>query len=936
MGTHDRAAIPPWPNWDDDYAGKPRRYPRLVNSFFAQLPATWPDWQQVIGLVYDYTTQVDAEIGRLLDRLDELGLTDETLIVFASDHGDMIGSHGLHDKGYMYEEAHRIPLMLRLPGQAEARTSDALVYNMDIFPTILDLVGDDEAGEDQQALDGQSLLPFLSEEAEPGAERDALYLEFHGIRYLRTERAIVTRDGLKYIFNPADDDELYDLNADPAELHNLLAAGGSAPQADALRARLVELAQQHGDPVQNCIAKWFGAVARAERPAGCFIGLCRCRRRSAMSAHAQPAPRLHLAHRQLAQLAQHPLQQAAAWPDRDTITVCCWFHAADTAPAQVLLNQGHRTVSEPGWSIFLCQGEIVASLHGGADLVARAAPISAADAWHHVAVVFDRATPALTAYLDGSAAPWHTTTASLQPGGEPARQSGLGIGGYTDAAGGHFNYTFGRRLHDRMDDLRIYGHELGPEAIAAFVRLDGDPPSASFTVDCAQDDAPTRAAFDATAAVSPQDPFIAHWWDFGDGHQAEGPTVEHNYAYAGVYPVRLTVLDSRHKQAQSEQTLTLTGQSAPIRFTAVFVNGEGGYAAFRIPCIVAATNGDLVAFAEGRVESVSDSTQTIHIVCKRSRDQGRTWTPLQVVGRHVIDGADYAAMNPSAVVDGLRGTGRIVLLYKQLPCSEWALVQGEGVARTVCVVSDDHGVSWRDEREITNAVHRPDRWRVQIPTAGHAIQLRGTADKPFLHGRLFFIGSHTTDDDSVFEQRNYAFWSDDLGQTWQMGPEIDVRADGTTAQGLNEAMAVELSDGRIVINSRNYQLGQAVGCRAVTLGEFDRAGQLQFEPTRHDATLIEPPCQASIVRHDARDRERTVLLFANPAHGAARVNMTVRVSRDDGESWPVAKVIDPGPSAYSDLVIQSDGEIGLLYERGNDGGIWYAGFGLDWLEQPPG
>ncbi len=258
VGTHDRTAIPPWPNWDDDYAGKPRRYPRLVNSFFAQLPATWPDWQQVIGLVYDYTTQVDAEIGRLLDRLDELGLTDETLIVFASDHGDMIGSHGLHDKGYMYEEAHRIPLMLRLPGQAEARTSDALVYNMDIFPTILDLVSEDDAGENQQALDGQSLLPFLGEEAESVGGRDALYLEFHGIRYLRTERAIVTRDGLKYIFNPADDDELYDLNTDPAELHNLLAAGGSPQEADALRARLVELAQQHGDPVQNCIAKWFG------------------------------------------------------------------------------------------------------------------------------------------------------------------------------------------------------------------------------------------------------------------------------------------------------------------------------------------------------------------------------------------------------------------------------------------------------------------------------------------------------------------------------------------------------------------------------------------------------------------------------------------------------------------------------------------------------
>ncbi len=653
-----------------------------------------------------------------------------------------------------------------------------------------------------------------------------------------------------------------------------------------------------------------------------------------MSAHAITAPLLHLDHQQLADLAQHPLQQAVPRLESNTVSVCCWFCATETAPTQVLLNHGHRTVDEPGWSIFLCKGAIVASLHVDGEVIARDAPISEDDAWHHVAVVIDPTTPGLTAYLDGSVTPWRATTVGLQPEGEPAHQSGLSIGGYTDAAGGHFNYTFGRRPRDRMDDLRIYGHELEPKAIAAYIQTADEPPSASFTFHCAQPDAPTRVTFDASAAVSAKGTIIARWWDFGDGQRAEGATVEHAYANAGAYPVRLTVLDNRHKQAETEETLILTGPPAPIRFAPVFVNGEDGYAAFRIPCIVAATNGDLVAFAEGRVESVSDSTQTIHIVCKRSRDQGRTWEPLQVVGRHVIDGQEYAAMNPSAVVDRLRETGRIVLLYKRLPCSEWALVQGKGVARTVCVVSDDHGANWRDEREITHAVHCPDRWRVQIPTAGHAIQLRGTADKPFLNGRLFFIGSHTTGADSVFEQRNYAFWSDDLGQTWQMGPEISVRADGTSAQGLNEAMAVELSDGRILINSRNYQNGRAIGCRAVTLGEFDRAGQLHFEPTRHDAALIEPPCQASIVRFDAIDLERPVLLFANPAHGAGRVNMTVRLSHDDGASWSVAKVIDPGPSAYSDLVIQSDGEVGLLYERGNDGGIWYAGFGFDWLAHP--
>jgi arylsulfatase A-like enzyme len=252
-GTHERAAIPQWSNWPDDYSGKPRRFQRLVNSFFARLPKAWADWQEVIGLAYDYATLVDEQIGRLLKRLDTLGLADETLVIFESDHGDMLGSHGLQDKGYMYEEAHRIPMLVRLPGQQQGAERCQLVYNMDIFPTILDLLGhaDDE-------LDGQSLLPYLQAEGDQVPGRDELYLEFHGIRYLRTERALVTQDGLKYIFNPADDDELYDLNQDPAEKHNLLAGDATHPRSQELQQRLIATARHYDDPVQDCIAKWFG------------------------------------------------------------------------------------------------------------------------------------------------------------------------------------------------------------------------------------------------------------------------------------------------------------------------------------------------------------------------------------------------------------------------------------------------------------------------------------------------------------------------------------------------------------------------------------------------------------------------------------------------------------------------------------------------------
>ena len=258
--------------------------------------------------------------------------------------------------------------------------------------------------------------------------------------------------------------------------------------------------------------------------------------------------------------------------------------------------------------------------------------------------------------------------------------------------------------------------------------------------------------------------------------------------------------------------------------------------------------------------------------------------------------------------------------------------------RTLCIFSDDHGQSWHDERDITAQVHRPqppDNWRIQVPTLGHAIQLRGTPASPATRGRIFHVGSRTLAGDSVFGGMNYAFWSDDLGESWQIGGFITTRADGTPARGLNEATAVELVDGQVLVNSRNYQDEAPVRRRAVTVGRFDASGAITFGAARHDPTLIEPAVQASMLRYtwpdDAGAGGRSRILFANPAHTHARANLTVRLSYDEGETWPIARVIDPGAAAYSDLVVQADGGIGLLYERGNTGGIVYASFTLEWL-----
>ncbi|MAU09656.1 MAG: hypothetical protein CL607_07535 [Anaerolineaceae bacterium] len=480
----------------------------------------------------------------------------------------------------------------------------------------------------------------------------------------------------------------------------------------------------------------------------------------------------------------------------------------------------------------------------------------------------------------------------------------LQIGGYTDAAGGHFDHTFGRQQSGWVDDVCLFDHVLTEADIQAFV-ADNTHPIAEFSY---HKQADGTLVFRATSSNAMQ----SYLWDFGDGSSGIGQQVVHDYAFAGDYGVRLMAITASHQQTTTEQTISVDERPDALDPTPVFVNGTEGYACFRIPAIVRAKNGDLVAFAEGRVESCSDSTSTVRMVCKRSQDNGKTWSPVIVVARHLDANGEHAVQNGSPVVE--QATGRIFVLYNKLASSEWDLAEGKGASRCGYSVSDDHGVSWHSDTDITEQVQHPD-WRVQRPALGHAIQLHS--------GRLLVAGMFTEKDRSVFQSQNYVFWSDDQGATWEIGGILPFI-------GLNEATAAERDDGSIIINSRAYIDEVRAGKRAITIGHFHADGSLSLETTTFDETLIDSAVQASLLAYPMADGKR-VLLFANPADPSARYNLTLRASYDSGQSWAISKTIDPGPSAYSDLVIQDDGQIGILYERGNHGGIAYVSVTMEWL-----
>ncbi|MEO1116041.1 MAG: sulfatase/phosphatase domain-containing protein, partial [Pseudomonadota bacterium] len=174
-----------------------------------------------------------------------------TMVVFTSDHGDMTGTHGgLIDKGLLYEEAIRVPLLFRHE-TIGAGPRGTLATNMDIMPTVLSQLG--IAHEPRHGLD---LSPALADAS--ASVRSRLLVEFHGLRFLYSQRGLIDESGLKLIFSPGDYDELYDLAADPNELKNLIDDQSAGPRAAFMRAALIEETARTRDPLRDCVAKFNG------------------------------------------------------------------------------------------------------------------------------------------------------------------------------------------------------------------------------------------------------------------------------------------------------------------------------------------------------------------------------------------------------------------------------------------------------------------------------------------------------------------------------------------------------------------------------------------------------------------------------------------------------------------------------------------------------
>jgi arylsulfatase A-like enzyme len=224
---------------------------------FAEMDST--DHRLVRAAYWAMVNLIDAQVGCMLDALDRTRQRDNTLVIFMSDHGEMLGDHGIYLKGpYFYEPAIRVPLIMAWPGVIPAgRRSTALVELVDIAPTLLDASGIDM----YPGMQGRSLWPLLTGAAPLDQHHDDVYCEYYNAmpwhrQPIPQTTMVRTAHHKLAVMHGLNDGELYDLVNDPHETTNRWRDPAYRDLKDALLQRLVDRMAWTVDPLPERVSKW--------------------------------------------------------------------------------------------------------------------------------------------------------------------------------------------------------------------------------------------------------------------------------------------------------------------------------------------------------------------------------------------------------------------------------------------------------------------------------------------------------------------------------------------------------------------------------------------------------------------------------------------------------------------------------------------------------
>ncbi|HRW19174.1 MAG TPA: exo-alpha-sialidase [Dermatophilaceae bacterium] len=385
----------------------------------------------------------------------------------------------------------------------------------------------------------------------------------------------------------------------------------------------------------------------------------------------------------------------------------------------------------------------------------------------------------------------------------------------------------------------------------------------------------------------------------------------------------------------SAAAATLDPTAPPGTFTEQNIAADRTAASlfYRIPALAHLGNGVVLASWDGRPGSSADAPNPNSIVQRRSTDNGATWGPMTTIaagfGGDATTGK-YGYSDPSYVVDATTGTVFCFFVYSKDAGFGSSSYGNDDADRSVIsaavVQSSDGGQTWSAPRLITSIVKpgadkanpQPGDVRTMFAASGEGIQLRYGAHA----GRLIqqFSGMvRQSGGGEVFQA--YSVYSDDHGATWTMGVPV--------GSGMDENKVVELSDGRVMLNSRD-SAGSKLRKVAISTD-----GGHSYGPVTLDRQLPDPTNNGSITRlHPdaaAGSAAARKILFTNSNSQTARENVSARVSCDDGRTWPGLRLIKPGFAAYSTATRLADGQLGVFYEASYVNDLRVARFDDAWL-----
>ncbi len=369
----------------------------------------------------------------------------------------------------------------------------------------------------------------------------------------------------------------------------------------------------------------------------------------------------------------------------------------------------------------------------------------------------------------------------------------------------------------------------------------------------------------------------------------------------------------------------------------LFKVGEGGFNVFHIPGIVVTAKGSVLAWCEAR--KGGGDWSDIKILLRRSTDDGVTWSEAQSIAdvpgpkrknpfsmrMKNVDPTHVTYNNPVLIADR---DGTVHMLF----CLEYE--------RCFYQRSTDDGLTWSAPVEITPTFEafrtKGSDWKVLATGPNHSIQLRT--------GRLVVPVWLSTGTGGNAHRPSVAatIYSDDQGKTWQAGDIAVPNTEGWINP--NETVAIELVDGKVMLNVRS----ESKAHRRLISESPD--GATRWSTPKFDDALLEPICMAGLVRYSTHGRfGKNRILFSNPHNleggregtpvpgkSRTRKNLSVKLSYDEAATWAVDKVLEPGPSMYSDLAVTPTGTILCFYGRGDRPGaageyLTLARFNLEWL-----